>query len=85
MTIWIGADVSKAKVHSAFERSPGKWQFKVFANQAEAVLELLAYVRDKTGDAAAPLHVVRAIGCREFSKRDRSPASAITPTMSRPA
>lgn len=58
MTIWIGADVSKAKVHCAFERVPGKWQFKVFANEAVTALELLDYVREKTGDRDALLQVV---------------------------
>lgn len=58
MTIWIGADVSKAKVHCAFERAPGKWQFKVFANEATAAAELLSYVRQKSGNTDSLLHVV---------------------------
>ena len=58
MTIWVGADVSKAKINVAFERTPGRWQFKVFANTPQTAEELIAYVRGKLTDPVASLHVV---------------------------
>lgn len=58
MTIWVGADVSKAQVNVAFERTPGRWPFKVFANPPQTAEELIADVRGKLTDPVASLHVV---------------------------
>ncbi len=58
MMIWVGADVSKAKVNVAFERAPGRWPFKVFANTPQTAVELIAYVSDRASEPLAALHVV---------------------------